>query len=361
MTAASTRLGVANDSWKDNLGKRCLGIIDLGGIGQHLSSSLRCVDDSLSVRRYGIMADAALLTAGHNHRHRSVMGCSGGLAVPSSLAQPWSSNSQERQPIPSGSVTPKMTLVLLPGLDGCGRLFADCVAALPKTFDIITVSYPNDECLSYADLEKFVQTACPISSPFILLAESFSTPLAIKYAASNPLNLDGLVLCAGFASCPVRGWRYFLGMLFASLMFCIPLPDLAARLWLVGPEASPSLLESVRTASSTVKSKVLAARLRATLSCDVRKELAKVTVPMMYIQGKHDRLINVKCVVEIQHVKPEMVVATLDGPHLILQREPEKSAEAIARFVSTIRRHDAEIDEHGTYTKLPPQTVLEVE
>jgi pimeloyl-[acyl-carrier protein] methyl ester esterase len=105
-------------------------------------------------------------------------------------------------------------LVLLPGMDGTGNLFADFVEALPDTFEVEVVHYPNNVCLSYTELMTFVQSAAPPSEPFVLVAESFSTPLAIQYAATNPPDLRGLVICAGFVTTPLQGWRRFLARLF---------------------------------------------------------------------------------------------------------------------------------------------------
>ena len=226
-----------------------------------------------------------------------------------------------------------LKLVLLPGMDGSGDLFTDFKTALPKTLDTITVRYPHDESLSYAELDRLVRVSCPTLSPFFLLAESFSTPLAIKYAASNPANLKGLILCAGFASSPVKGWKHFLGLLLASLVFSFPIPDLANKIWLVGFDASPSLLASVRSVISKVKPKVLAGRLHAVLSCDVLAELGQVAVPIMYIQGKYDHLISASCAEKIKRVKSQMNMIKIEGPHLILQREPNRTAEAVINFM----------------------------
>lgn len=139
--------------------------------------------------------------------------------------------------------TQRLKLVLLPGMDGTGELLSEFAAALAGEFEVATERYPTERSLSYSELESFVRAVCPTSGPFVLLAESYSTPLAIKCAASKPENLEGLVLCAGFATSPMRGWRRFFGWLLAPLMFRIPLPNLAAKLWLVGPDAPPSLLE----------------------------------------------------------------------------------------------------------------------
>jgi pimeloyl-ACP methyl ester carboxylesterase len=217
-------------------------------------------------------------------------------------------------------------------MDGTGNLFADFVDALPASFDIVTVRYLTERCLSYSELEHLVRAACPTSGPFLLLAESFSTPLAIKYAASNPEHLVGLVLCAGFATSPVRGWRRLLGWLLAPLMFRIPLPNLAAKLCLVGPDAQPSLLAKVRTAVFSVQPKVLTARLRSVLACEVRAELGQVTVPILYIQASQDRLVSASCLEELRRIKPQITVAVLEGPHLLLQREPRRAAEVVAGF-----------------------------
>jgi pimeloyl-ACP methyl ester carboxylesterase len=233
--------------------------------------------------------------------------------------------------------TERLKLVLLPGMDGTGELFSEFSAALAGEFETATVRYPTEQCLSYSELEGFVRAVCPTSGPFVLLAESYSTPPAIKYAASNPKNLEGLIICAGFASSPMRGWRRFLAKLLAPIMFYIPLPNLAAKLWLTGPDAPPSLVELVRTAVSSVKPKVLARRLRDVLACEVRPEMGQVTVPVLYLQAKRDRLVSASCFHDLRQIRPQMAVVALEGPHLLLQREPDKAAEAVVQFVRSLR------------------------
>ena len=52
----------------------------------------------------------------------------------------------------------KIPLVLLPGLDGTGLLFADFVANLASDIDPIVVRYPPDVPLGYAELEAIART-----------------------------------------------------------------------------------------------------------------------------------------------------------------------------------------------------------
>jgi pimeloyl-[acyl-carrier protein] methyl ester esterase len=227
-------------------------------------------------------------------------------------------------------------LVLLPGMDGTGALFTDFVKALHGAFDARVVRFPNDTFLPYADLMTFVQSAAPVAEPFVLVAESFSTPLAVRYAAMRPPNLKGLVISAGFVTSPARGWRRFIISRLAPAMFRLPFPDFAIRFLLVAPGASMPLIAAVSAAVSSVRPKVLSGRLRDVLACDARAELAQVAVPILYVQGERDRLVPAFCLDEIRRVRPKAEVIKIASPHLILQREPEKTAKAIARFIERL-------------------------
>jgi pimeloyl-ACP methyl ester carboxylesterase len=230
----------------------------------------------------------------------------------------------------------KQRLVLLPGMDGTGNLFADFVKALPDTFEAEIVSYPPDAFVPYSELIPLVRSFTPPSEPFVLVAESFSTPLAIQYAAMNPPNLKGLVICAGFAASPVRGWLRFIGLLLSPILFGVAIPKSLIKLMLVGPTAPPSLLATVSNTVLSVQPKVLSARFRAVLDCDAIAELTQVAVPILYLQATQDRLVPASCLEEILRIKPLTVVAAINGPHLLFQREPMQTAEVVARFVQQI-------------------------
>ena len=229
--------------------------------------------------------------------------------------------------------TQRLRLVLLPGMDGTGELFSEFASVLAKELEITVVRYPCERSLSYPELESFVRGICPISEPFVLLAESYSSPAAISYAAAAPANLQGLILCAGFATSPVKGWRRFLASFFAPVMFYTPMPDRGARRWLVGADAPPSLLAAVRAAIASVKPKVLAERLRAVLTCDVRGAVREIQVPALYIRAEQDRLVGASCAEELERINPQIVTAPLNGPHLLLQRQPRMAAETVLAFI----------------------------
>ncbi|MBC7989027.1 MAG: hypothetical protein H7Y19_05525 [Luteimonas sp.] len=79
-----------------------------------------------------------------------------------------------------------MRVIVLPGLDGTGELLDAFAAALAPEFDAQIIPYPRDRMLGYADLTQLVIAAMPRNEPFLLVAESFSGPIALRVAATRP-------------------------------------------------------------------------------------------------------------------------------------------------------------------------------
>lgn len=231
------------------------------------------------------------------------------------------------------------TLLLLPGLDGTGDLFSEFIAALPHDLQTTLVRYPTDHFLSYSQLQNLVREKSP-NSPFVLLAESFSTPVALNYAATNPANLRALILCAGFATSPLQTWRRHLASLIAPLGFRIPIPAFAAKRWLLGPDAPAPLTSALRGAVSRVNPSVLSARLRAVLKCDARNSLSLITVPILYLRPNQDALVSAQCLEDLRQIKPQIQVTRIDGPHMLLQSEPIVSAHAVLESTRTFASSD---------------------
>lgn len=216
-------------------------------------------------------------------------------------------------------------------MHGSSELFADFVSALPPSLDARALSYPNDIRLSNSELLELIRSLVPASEPFVILAESFSTPLSIEFAAANPSNLKGLILCAGFATSPVRGVTRILGRYLAPVLPLIPV-GLAGAIMVSGSHAPESILGRLRAAINSVRPAVFVDRVRSVLACDVLDYLRRVSVPILYLQAAHDRLVNPVCLEEMRRVKPEMEVALLNGAHILLQLMPEQSAEVVAGF-----------------------------
>lgn len=230
-------------------------------------------------------------------------------------------------------IAPKFRLALLPGMYGTGELFADFERALSVEFAAERIAYPNGRFLSYAELLELLRSRVPASEPYVIVAESYSTPLAIQFAATHPENLKGLVLSTGFATSPMRGLLRAVCLFLMPLMPYLPVPEFAAGFVLMRSSAPDSLQARVRDAVASPKPEVLRDRARVALTCNALEELSAVDVPLLYLQARHDRLVSAACLEDIQRVKPEVETVVFDGPHLLLQTMPLETAEIVANFV----------------------------
>lgn len=217
-------------------------------------------------------------------------------------------------------------------MDGTGNLFKDLIEALPSDMEATVIRYPKDRIQSYVQLLQLLELSLPSSAPFVLVAESFSTPLAIQWSATSRANLKGLVICAGFAASPLRGWLRHLCLLLSPIAFSVHPPDIAIEHFLVGRTASKSVIIGVKQAIASVSPKVLVARFRSALTCDARSALSAVDAPILLIGATEDELIGSKCMKEMRDLRPDAAVEMISGPHLLFQVRARTSAEAIAKY-----------------------------
>jgi pimeloyl-ACP methyl ester carboxylesterase len=173
-----------------------------------------------------------------------------------------------------------LTLVLLPGMDGSGDLFAGFIAALGGQMDtIVVVSYPAAPALGYAGLTEHARAQLPRDRPFVLLGESFSGPVAIALAASRPPGLIGLVLCCTFARSP----RPLLAPLKAVVgvlpMWPILTPLIAP--FLLGVGAPAALRRALRAALEKVAPACLRLRLKEVMAVDYTERVRTIAVPVL--------------------------------------------------------------------------------
>jgi pimeloyl-[acyl-carrier protein] methyl ester esterase len=224
-------------------------------------------------------------------------------------------------------------LVLLPGLEGTGTLFANLLPELPRDLKVIVRGYPQQQFLSYPDLVVWLADVVPKDGRYVLLGESFGSPLAVMFAATHPPNLAGIILSAGFISNPVRHLGFLPRLLAKPFLVQLRPPEFAIKYFIAGADAPKSLLQAIRNAQSAVNPTVFARRAQATLHVDARKEVCEVNVPLLYLQGTEDNLVHKSALEEIERLHPQTISLSIHAPHLLLQREPRAAADAITQFL----------------------------
>ncbi len=217
--------------------------------------------------------------------------------------------------------------VLLPGLDGTGELFAPLLEALGEDVTTSVVRYGAE-----LTFDEYVESAGKtLPEQCVLIAESFSGPVAIAVAARHPGKVRCLVLCATFAVSPFRtvmgGVRFVPARLFRPNLL---LPTMVDYFCFSG--ASVSLRPSPVSVVSAVPPAIMRARLACLAKIDVRALLPRIATPVLYLRASKDRIVSSRLSRELTSQLPNVTVTEIVGPHLLLQTRPSECAAAIATF-----------------------------
>jgi pimeloyl-[acyl-carrier protein] methyl ester esterase len=228
----------------------------------------------------------------------------------------------------------KISLVLLPGLDGTGELFQPLLSCFPEWIKTVVVPYPRDRFCSYEGLKSIIMESLPIGVPFFILGESFSGPLAVKVSHNGPEGLRGIVLCATFVRNPfiiIPSWLKILSVTPLYMLWPLLLKIRA----LYASEKYREIANLGINAVKTVDPNVIAKRVKEILSVNVENDLRSCDVPILYIMGTRDHLIRRHNFRRIQKIKNNIQLAEINTLHFVLQLEPRKSADILMEFMGS--------------------------
>lgn len=227
-----------------------------------------------------------------------------------------------------------MKLVLLPGLDGTGLLFAPFIDALANTIEPQVLTYPCESKLSYTALSDHVMRALPRKEAFVLLGESFSCPIAYHIALQAPANLKFVFFVAGFLANP----RPLMLSLFKAQPWNTPraqaLPEWVLKTFLFDRQTDAAVITLFKQALSRVPIEVITSRLRE-IGALARPHRA-CDIHSCYLQARGDRLVPATCVSHFTRVMRDIKVQPIDGPHFILQSHPSEAANILAHEIALI-------------------------
>jgi pimeloyl-ACP methyl ester carboxylesterase len=247
-----------------------------------------------------------------------------------------SARGRRRSP-PAGGAPPRaprrIPTVLLPGFDGSGRLYGPLLRAGSDALALRTVSYPPDRALDLAALTALARAALPDGgAPWLLAAESFSGPIAVRLAAERPPGLCGLVLAATYLRRPLGPALAAVWAVAGARLLRLGLPPLAARVLMAGLDAPDAVVEEACAAVAALAPDVAARRAVDALTVDVRADLARVAVPVLYLAPGRDRLLHGGGAGDVLAACPEAEVVRLDTPHMVFQRAPHACLLAMEGF-----------------------------
>lgn len=230
-----------------------------------------------------------------------------------------------------------ISLILLPGMDGTGRLLDPFVCVMKTAFDLHVVRYPADASMGYPELVDRVKAVLPKNTPFFILGESFSGPVAISLAAAGHPFLKGLVLCCTFAKSPFP--------ILSRLRSAVRIPSLSpmmVRLLIriqLGRFSTPAMKKMIMAVLPEVSPELLEARIKSILAVDQTPALSGIKVPVLYLQAAKDRLVSAAAGKEVLRCCPHAILKQIDAPHFMLETMPVQAGRIIRTFVHEVMEH----------------------
>jgi pimeloyl-ACP methyl ester carboxylesterase len=230
------------------------------------------------------------------------------------------------------------TIVFLPGIDGTGISFEPLGEVLPQDINVKVIRYPVDKLLNFEETVQFAKDQLQSDQKdVIVIAESFSGPVAIALVGSGQLKAKCLILCSTFAKSPRPVLLKILSYLPLEFLIRLPFPKFLLKHMVEGGEEATDLFLGMwQRVKTLVPAKTLVHRLKVVNQVDVRGWLPKLTIPCCYIQATSDRTVPASSLSDFTETISDLRVKRIKGPHFILQAQPQASLTAIQNFVGLI-------------------------
>ena len=100
---------------------------------------------------------------------------------------------------------------------------------------------------------------------------------------------------------------------------------------MIGDDAPEELLREVQAAVRALPPRVLAARIRTVLGANETQAYLHTQLPIFYVRSNQDRLVGEQALQTLIRLRPGLQLHRMDGPHLLLQRHPERALTILHR------------------------------
>jgi pimeloyl-ACP methyl ester carboxylesterase len=217
-------------------------------------------------------------------------------------------------------------------MDGTGLLFREFVRRLPDGVTAEVLSYPEDKYLTYAQLAERVVSVLPANEPYVIIAESYSGPVAALLAAHPVGNLQAVVFVSSFVSFPHGRIGRWIAKVLPVMLFRLRAPAWILRWRLLNSAATCELISEMQSAINRVSPEVLARRLRDALIADFEEILEACTIRIVCLLPESDRLLGNRGLRGFLAARPDVEIVRIAGPHCLLQCAPDASLAAIQKL-----------------------------
>ncbi len=223
--------------------------------------------------------------------------------------------------------------VLLPGLDGSGKLFDRFIEHANQDDDITIVRYPTD-AIKLGDLCHIARQKIAVVKQPIVIAESYSGAVLCQLLRER-VPMRAAIFSASFGKTPHYRLTS-LSQFVPARLSEIAMPMAIANFCLNGVnkknEANQRLLQqALRTVKATPHETIIG---RLHELSGMSNALIVTTTPVLALQAKRERLLDRAATRSLAEVLHHARFVEIDGPHFLLQTAPDDCWRAIFAFVS---------------------------
>lgn len=232
------------------------------------------------------------------------------------------------------------TLVLLPGLDGTGRLFEPIIPLLRPLFELVVVTYPDLD--SFNEYVECAQNQLPSTPGYSLLAESLSGPVALALMAENRNQIGPSVLAAAFARSPLAELTRMSNYIPEQMFSIGALKEFCLDVYTMDAEDMSETQPLPLSVTEQLDGNLLKHRISIMSRIDVSALLPEIQIPILYLQAQRDNIVSGSHAIMMQQNLADFNVASVDAPHLVLQTQPKRCVELIFKHVQAGAQAPAE-------------------
>jgi pimeloyl-[acyl-carrier protein] methyl ester esterase len=219
-------------------------------------------------------------------------------------------------------------VLLLPGLDGTGKLLDRFVALTPAGLSCEVIAY-QDNFASLDEYVNVVKARLGAGAPTVLVAESFSGPIAAQIASRCRDQIAGVVFAASFVK-PPHAALLNLAEISPTLLFNLMRETLVNHFCANGVH-DKVVLDEAKAVVGALASEVIKRRLML-LGSLAKLRLAPIDIPVLSLRATRDRLITKTATSSIANTFPKTLSIDVDSPHFLLQTRPEQCWRHIEKF-----------------------------
>jgi 3-oxoadipate enol-lactonase len=212
----------------------------------------------------------------------------------------------------------KDALILVPGIDGTGKLFYRQIPSLERRFAVTTTRLRDDaETMDelVADLDDEISRVAAGGGRVTLLGESFGGALTLSYALAHPERVERLVVLNSFAhfGSQARLWLgYHLLRATPWGMMRIIRQLNASRMH--SPQTERDEIRRFHDLMRAATREGYLSRMRILRDYDVRSQLASLASPVLYLAADRDTLVpSVEQARLMSALTPSATLRVLEG------------------------------------------------